>query len=148
MFSLSDPLWRTSYFGADGSTKYVIVFLLVAGVWGGDCVHSSALAQQVKTSPYSDHRTEKKASHSPAPSRSGQVENLPDWAESSESFSQGRSRGSAQRSAQTGGGFRTKGHNDRHTVPVEGGSIWLFLAGIGYGVFRLGWKKTTGACGG
>ncbi len=63
------------------------------------------------------------------------MENLPDWAETSppdESFD------SPEQGGYTGGqGVSTKGHNDKDPVPVDSGIIWLFLAGIGYGVIRL-----------
>lgn len=67
-----------------------------------------------------------------------QVENLPDWAESGASKS-----GSDDYSDQEGSveeGVQTRGSPaDRpgSEVPVDGGVVWLILAGVGYGVFRL-----------
>lgn len=145
MFSLPDSSRRAFYFRENGAAKYVIVFLLVGGMWGGACLHSSVLAQQDQPSPYFDHRSEKQASYSPAPSRSGQVEKLPDWAEPSNSFSRGGSSASSRTGASPSGGFRTKNHGGKHPVPVEGGVIWLFIAGVSYGAFRLGWKKSAHA---
>lgn len=62
-----------------------------------------------------------------------QVENLPDWAES-------RSPKTARdhREGRVGGEGMQTNVKDRPTpVPVDSGLIWLVVAGIGYGVFRL-----------
>jgi hypothetical protein len=64
--------------------------------------------------------------------RDSQVGNLPDWAESR---TPSRStEGSSGESVSPTSEFRPK---VGRPVPVNGGLVWLVVAGIGYGVFRL-----------
>lgn len=58
------------------------------------------------------------------------VVQVPDWAESQSPRSGGE--------ASYPSGIQTKADDDPgRAVPIDGGLIWLFLLGVGYGLFRL-----------
>lgn len=126
MLGIADFTFRSRDWLANSFIESLTIFLVGLWMWGG-LAHDTATAQ---TSSY----TKQEEAH---PSQSSQVGSLPDWAQpKASSSSQGESLGS-QRETTSGGKFRTQNHNDRHPVPVDGGLIWLFVAGAGYGAYRL-----------
>lgn len=117
----------------------------VLGLIVGMFVLASALAGPVQGQTYraSQDRQDRGVSSAPDRERGG-ADALPAWAEPAERPSRGARQGSAGGS----GGVGTKAVPPPPTspepVPVDGGLLWLVLAGGGY----ASWKLAGGEAGG
>ena len=112
----------------------VVAFFLLLGLVG---VYQPSDAQSTLSSPPQEEQTRPSYDHSGPEQSSSQPGSLPSWAEpgrGSRSSTLGKNDPALEGQ---NGQFRT---NDSHTkpeVPVDGGLLWLALAGGGFAVVRL-----------